>query len=262
MTILTRAPAFIRPRGFQAPRWPWTFNKDSLQAEGLVAFYSFIPGVGLRDLSGNGHDGTFAGAGLPIWSVSSAGKWGLEFTGTQRIEAPNAVGDSLESAGTVAFMWEHADPQLDSHIFDTRKGGLDGWFIRPRASGNIDFRIDTGASVEVIVAATAGFRLGAARYTGANMFLDTDENSDSAAQSGLATRTKTTRIGNRDADDEPLGTGRPLVHIAVYGYAWPDALVAQFLGGERYDLYYELGRVLYFFPAAVVGDVLMAQVMM
>jgi len=47
-------------RGSQRPLWPFTINKASLQADGLIAWWPFAPPGGdtLFDLSGNGNNGT------------------------------------------------------------------------------------------------------------------------------------------------------------------------------------------------------------
>ena len=55
-------------RGFQAydgshaPKWPFTLNKDSPQAQGLVGWWPMFGGQGFRDLSGFGHNGVVTGS--------------------------------------------------------------------------------------------------------------------------------------------------------------------------------------------------------
>lgn len=236
------------------PKRPWVVNRDSPQFGGLAAFYSFIPhSVGLSDLSGNGFGGTFEGTGHPKWSPSSSGKWGLEFTGNQRVELPNAVGDAIETAGTVAFMFDNLGTPPNSTLFDTRSGASDGWQVLPHSDGTMGFDIDTGGRTTINVSEPQGFSIIVARYTGAKMFLDSTEDFASATKTGLATRSTTTSIGNRDGSTTPVGAERPIVHVCVYDYAWPDALVHQFLGAKRFDLYYELGKTFYLFVPAVVA---------
>lgn len=70
-TKLLRPPG-IRPfRGVQRPRWPYKLNRDSKQAEGLKAWWSFFEGAGLGaiDLAGENNTLSFNLLGASAWNT-------------------------------------------------------------------------------------------------------------------------------------------------------------------------------------------------
>ena len=74
-----RRPLFL-PDGNHAPKWPFTLNRDSPQARGLVGWWPLTEGGGptQRDLSGFGRNTSFK-AGTETWEKTSLGSSAVLF---------------------------------------------------------------------------------------------------------------------------------------------------------------------------------------
>ena len=105
----------------------------------------------IRDSSGNGHDGEFAG-NKPEWDNGKFGK-ALLFNGSSDFVRINTQLVSPE-AGTI-MLWLRADNPArdDQHIFYVGQGGGDGWCTQDefhlgfRASGPLNFSDCSGGGV-------------------------------------------------------------------------------------------------------------------
>jgi len=218
---------------------PWDLSPDLTDAPGLWrkigsgAVYPFWRNI--QPLWGGA---TPTNQGADITVTGDVGS-GVEFTGTERIEVANSVGDVLEKAGTVAVVWTHDGNTTSGHFLDTRAGLGDGWdvFIGIAGSegkaGCFSLSIDTGSTkgASATTAHAAGLIAGVARYDGATLYVATSDNqSASAAQTGDATRsTSPPKIGNQVNNADPLGAGRILHLMVISEQFWSDAETQQFL---------------------------------
>jgi len=120
-------------RGSQRPLWPFTVNRDSLQADGLVAWWPFAPPGGdiLFDLSGRGNHGTLTNmAPESDWVANELfGGLALDFNGV----------DAVVSI---------ASPIAIDNIFAGGGGTITAW-IKPRTIGESFGRIIDRASTEL-----------------------------------------------------------------------------------------------------------------
>ena len=79
---LARPGLITPPRCVERPLWPFAANRDSPQAEGLVAWWPMLPAIDpavVRDLA-SGIDGTIHSS--PTWNAATELGWTLDFPGS------------------------------------------------------------------------------------------------------------------------------------------------------------------------------------
>ena len=273
MAVQVRAafPSIIIPGryGIQRPQWPFTINRDSPQAEGLVAWWPVIPfgdDGPLRELV-RGFDATRNGN--PTFQSDPEFLWYQALDGTGDFWD---VGDEDElDAGTVNFCFSCWLRNPDNVSFTMNKrldSNAVGWeFLHER--GNVEDRItvrlfdgDAPSSVNVdwdmptadgqwhlacgVVDRTAGL----GRIYGDGIQISTQDISGWLTLSNA----QSLQLGARNGANLYAGD---ICDVRVYKNVLigPQVAYQMWDPHTRHDLIYELRRVFYSFPAAAaVGN--------
>ena len=273
MTVQVRAafPNIIIPGryGIQRPRWPFTINRDSPQAEGLVAWWPIIP---------FGNDGPLyelvrgfnaARNGNPTYQSDSEFLWYQALDGTGDYWD---VGDEDElDAGTENFAfscWLRNPDEVSFPINKRVNSSAVGWeFILERGlvedrvtmrlfdgdaaqSTNVDWDMPTSDGEWHLVCGVVDRDAGLGRIYGDGIEIATEDISGwltlSNAQSVQFGARNGANLYAGDICDIRIRKGGLLNSTVAYQMWDPHT---------RHDLIYELGRVFYSFPAAAaVGN--------
>jgi hypothetical protein len=206
---------FYGKAGETQPTVTDTFGRNSVWSDFNAVYHLNDP----TDSTGS-FDATNVGA-----SLQSGG--GYEFTGTGRLEIPNAVGEGLANNHTIDFSFLNNGTLVDGHFLDTRQGsgtGIDLEF-RPSNAG-LGAEYSSSASGAVVLNPSA-FPSGSQVYrswfvydgASVNIFVDS-ESAIPTAFTGLSTRSASpVKIGNQVNNGEPLGSGRVLLSMKIRDYA-------------------------------------------
>lgn len=210
-TLVKPAAWPVRPELTAAP-WVW----DGIGEGAVYLFEGYIVDV-WRNAGGTNQ-------GADLGAVGVAGI-GAEFTGSDRVELPDSVGDAIESAGTVAIIFSNDGSTSNGHFFDTRSGGNNGWDVRiasGEAQAELDPTFPSGGETSLNVAGVlpAGLNAVVCRYDGSIGYLDAITGSSSGALSGPLSRTTTPKAGNQANNADPLGAGRVMHGFIVSQRAW------------------------------------------
>lgn len=252
--------------GSHAPRWPFVLNKDSLQAQGLVGWWPMIGDTASRirnhALPG-GHNLSGEVAIHPTPTVF--GSLGLDFLGSVATSDDGAILSSFPLTLTV-WMWprsvsiEHVAINIvNSAVGNQVLGAIDlagsvggdpmRAFVR-----NTAFR--AASTSNAFLLNTPNFLFGSFNSSGhKRAILNGDVgNAGSETTNETAPTVNRTAIGEM-GDSTPGGSADAILwDLRVYNRDLPDALaVHMYDPSTRWDLYYETGRVSYFFVPAVVG---------
>ena len=237
----------VRDEQLLRPVWPYALNHLSQQAQGLVGWWPMAHRGGniLYDLSGRCTHGTivngvWGGEGLDLRNASSA-----------YVD----LGSGLPAIGSAYTVW--ADVSFFSDInfgmLVTRAAGAGtDWELGSSWFGGLDPYWGQNGSNTVLSSegATTGRRRQIAATVTANptrIFLD-GRRTGTAASSGIRTATGTLYFGRR-SDGNYIDAR--FFEVRIYDRALSDEEVYSLYDPQtRYELYYPLGRRLWFIPAA------------
>jgi len=275
-TLWTRqGPAIITPRSpVVRPRWPFTVNRDSPQAEGLEAWYAMSPSGGedAHDLiDGNTNTSTYASAfSPPNWIGTDFGPVvdmlgrnteffdaTSNFTATDGVSKMTAVGWALQAASPNAYA------QILHHFSATNTEWHLGAGGAARGDEDDMFcRVGTGqgwGTGDVIVTDT---------WNHYAMVFDGDLSGDSNRLKVYfnGVQQTLTFTGGVPATVPTIATPLSIgVEASVPARTWkgsiadariytkalsPQVIYQMWSPSARWQLYYEIGRVYYSFPLA------------
>jgi len=268
-------PAIHVPRGVQRPRWPFTLNKDSPQADGLIAWYpgwagagtTLFPYGGLRE----NPNGTLTGS--IAWGVDPAGLMGnvLEVPGgatAHYIALPFMLNPNDGPAS--AFIWAYSRDWPDAgavfHTLFQQEGSLGrAWLQIDEVGGgviklqsNIGNTLTPGAT-DLAPRLNEWIHYGVTWSSGGSGTLNVyiDGVSDASSTRDPESETSGYRYG---AHKNPSANNRSwdgfMSDLRLYNKECPGSAVRQMWSpSSRWDMYYELNRIYYSFPIAVAAPV-------
>ena len=280
MAVQVRAafPNIIIPGryGVQHPRWPFTVNRDSPQAEALVGLWTFNPpgGSTLRDLAGT-VDGTLVDMDPNTdWEPDVEMGWGLDFDNNNDhiLMLPHPSLDTVGQDLTVSA-WVNANTSASNEdIASHGRFVVDlAWLIRKEnASDQFQVFLSPDGTATSFKQYNSNVAIAGAVHHVAftwiadvlRLYVDgvedtgTKERDDSVTS--LASVANNLIVGAFD-NDGTIGTfyDGSIYHLQINHVGLTDQVIWQ-MGGDprtRWDILYELGRVFYSFPAVVaVGN--------
>ena len=259
-----------RSIGSNVPRWPFTLNRDSPQAQGLVAWWPVVLGNGLVDLSGNNHNAALTAVTL---QPSKFGNIATQYDGANSFaQVPAGSGSVFEPVQDLFTItcWIDsfaAEGEGNEAIFDASgSGGDDGYFLFiSDTTDSLRFNMKTGSG------ATAGVDSGfdprgagpthvACIRTGlksAKMIINGSiEATDSHASAPTFLNISTDLFFGQDNAAGVRFEGQ-IFDIRYYTRALTNAeILHQFNPATRWDLYRETSRASHFFvPAGAVASI-------
>ena len=270
MPALIRAafPNIIIPGrfGVQRPRGPFTINRDSLQAEFLTSWFPFDPegGTVLRERM-EGVDGNLISMS---WSSNNITDreinpgFGLDFDGVaDGVEVPSKVVNL--NTGTFT-MWIRMDVESgvasENRFFFDTDTARHAYFTEPTVM--IDMFNDGREAFHANLSWAAGDLIHwAFRYDKDSDLQEIYKNGILSPSTGgqgvwgsnsLGTNL---HIGKRIASIDTNFMDGKMFEVRTYSNLVHPAVIYQMWHPPtRWDLYYELGRVFYSFPAVTVGN--------
>lgn len=246
-----------RSTGLQAPRWPFTINRASHQANGLLAAWPLMGDTGatLRDLTGrfdltcdlsaSGWQPTIFGA--QSFRVNTAGS--LAATYAPLVAVPSSdftlafwVKKDAASVDEAALGWVEDSDGLGIYFRETFSSWTEAIRIRYKGANYLSSNNVTSANWHHVALVRSGTS-GTVYVDGRSAGSVTMTNVITAASFRLGTW-----VLNQDMN------GGNLFGVAVHTRALtPSEVWALYDPATRWDLYYELGRRTYFFPTGGGG---------
>ncbi len=250
----------FRAGGRQAPRWPFTLNRDSPLARGLTHFWTTVPGT---DLVVNLVNGPVSKSTSSIPAIRS-GLQGIDYTSdTGTAHEGSAGGTGLDMCVAWMSYLDGFTTGSFPYVANVKIGGVAGpWilFYSNSASyqditwaAHADYGVGERMTLPSDIPVSGEWHWGVANY-------DVSEADGSqftgyvngqalsvTAPGGITTPTNQTRIGSRS--DNALPFEGVIKHLASWNRTL-SAIEAQAWYETPWDLYYELGRVFYSFPVA------------
>jgi len=273
MPALIRAafPNIIIPGlyGIQRPRWPFAINRDSLQAENLVAWWPYIFGTSpnLREMV-KGYDGNFTnGLAVSDWVRDDLMGNVISFPGTGSEEYVNVPRNAEWVVGTsdfYVFSWFKSGSAttqvMMNHGFSSGVENDQYWRLRLNSAGTVTFNVEDANAADDARATSAGtyaddeWHLAVGTRTGNSVTLYVD-----GVEDGTGSGTATTDASS--SQDMKLGVAAfqvvdpvttpfigEICHQGVVHQLANAAVVRQkWEPPTRWNLYYEWGRVFYSF---------------
>lgn len=248
------------------PRHPFTLNKDSPQAQGLIGWWPLIDRT-LRDYSGFQNHGTRFVAGSSLFPIVS--KSGVRALDVEQGSSGDEIGCGdeplFERQAFSVFCWVEIETAPAGSVVSVPVATMDsalgeGWELGFYTS---DVRLayyDTALRGWYTVS-TATFSDGDVAHLGWTWAQPTFTAYRDGADLGTATTTSGTisygttqlQLGGINGRINSQHDGR-MWDVRMYGHVVPDSVArAAYDPATRWDLYYELGRRAYFIPAAAGG---------
>ena len=295
MPALVRAafPNIIIPGryGVQRPRWPFTINRDSPQAVGLLAWYPGMVAAGstLIEMGSGipGNDGTLTAGASFVTDVERM--WVIDLDGTNDLVSMDGLITLLanETVGYIS-LWVNVDTDdgAENHAFvisrdadGTRtefyvnydlRAGADRFDIRCRADGTDHWRYQTALEstdahigkwllIEVVQDGTEPkIFLNGEQDTGGSFTIATDKTKwFKAILTDATSPSDTANLGVNEINGSDLVPfDGKVCDLRIGTNITPSGLARQKWNPQtRWDLYYELGRVFYSFAAGAVAFV-------
>lgn len=247
------------------PRWPFTINRQSEQARGLLAWYPGAQaqnGGAALDLSGGGFNGTVAAISSP-----PGPSFGVDQSGNEAFVYSTALLPvNLDLAGPLTLCcWVYLESSASFHTFIAkRNGAAANYALRAGGvgigDGKLSFYWNTGGfSVWQSTATVCSDRVNklahyAVSYTaGIDPVLYVDGiavagSFGAGTSTALTTNADPASIGYLPSDGEPM-TGR-IRDVRFYNRALSALEVgALYDPATRYELYQPIHSRLYFLPA-------------
>lgn len=267
-------PAKRRIYGATRPGWPFTLNRDSLQAEDLIGWWVFAPPFGSKvldlspHLSATRHDGTLINmdSGTDWITTAQIGGHALQFNGgTEHVLVPSGgpIGD-LSSELTISAWWSDENPTdaVDGAIYSRADGFKDGLFYlynNAKSGGGREARcLVNGTAFENVEAGTGAnikqdgiMHQSCMTYkanTTLKLYLDGIEINDFATSNTVASLpSDNTFIGAQEAAGTTHFVG-VMGEVRVYGKAKNPSFIRElFEPPTRWELYH-VRRKFYSFP--------------
>ena len=275
-------PAIHVPRGVQRPRWPFTLNKDSPQADGLIAWWPVWAGGGdtLHAYGGLvGIGSTLASNGTllgnVVWSAEPGGFLNVVeffggFSGSDYISIPFFFNPNSGPGSIIAWAFATEHPSFgdgNRNIWQQENnGGTGRSWLQSFNPGSGDTRVSSFlGGTRVNGATNINGRLNdwmhlattwASGGSGtARVYLDGVE--DGSGTIDPETCTGNYRLGAHKA---PISKNEnwdgSLCDVRIYNVECPASILYQAWDpSRRWDMYYELNRIYYSFPVAVAAPV-------
>lgn len=279
----------IRPRrpsgsGYVGPRWPYTRNEDSPQAEGLIGWWPMAHpgGSTLYDLSGRGGHGTLTNMESTDWEANRFGGQLLSLGGTNEHVNISPMSHLATARGSFSCWFQSTTDNLGT-LFGVSNTGANTacWLLS--GNGATATLTDEIITIACNNAGVTGNRVGFVTSTRTILF-DGNPHHITVTAGGTygiiidgIDRAITVGAGaddgqwfNRSGVNDVqigmveigggVGNIQPLVarvwDVRVYDRAMPASEAFGLYDPEtRFDLYYELGRKTYSFaPVAAGGD--------
>ncbi len=265
-----------RRSGLEAPRWPFTLNRDSPQAQGLTAWWPIISGSGgsyVPDSSLYNFSALVASSGIVI-QPNPFGGFGASFTTVSTSLSSGSTDAPLHiGAGTndfSVFAWGTTTDSGRRVIFSTREGGTDGYRLYKFDGSTLELQLDDGSNTsynsatDLIVddgfphlwGVTADRSADATFYEDGVVHGTANISARNGNLIGSAGENEVSVGQNPGSSTQGWdnGGGGMLWDVRVYNRVVPSAVAhAMYDPSTRWDLYYELGRVSYFFVPAAAG---------
>lgn len=244
---ITRPGIIVPHRGAQRPLWPYALNRDSAQAQGLVAWWPLAPGAEARDLAGPSSASLGAGN---TWQSDSVGIV-LDFPGNSACQIP--AGSALNLLGDFSFAaWVRATASGQRTIY----GGYDA---APPYSGRGVALVNGAVWYWSGIWVNSGVTINdghwhqislAASQSAVWFYLDGELRTTLGASSPSA-YAGVRYLGLGDGGTYFFGQ---LFGCAVYNRLVSSAEVSQLYDPRtRWDLYYPLRQRVFFIPDSVVA---------
>jgi len=282
LSLWNRAgPAIHVPRGVQRPRWPFSLNRDSPQADGLIAWWPGWAGAGTTlhsygGLRGSGTalaaDGTFNGT--IAWNVDPDGLMGnvVEFpggVGGDRVDIPFFLNPNDGPASICVWGYLRSMPGNNDQniIFQQEGAGGVKWLgVRNDATKNSVTTAIGGilfeANTDITARTNEWIHYSCTWSSGGsgtmNIYLDGEN--DGSATRDPQSETSGYRYGAHKVPGMGPGEGESwdgfLCDLRIYNVEVPASVVrAMWSPSSRWDMYYELNRIYYSFPPAAAPPV-------
>jgi len=140
-------------RGSQPPLWPFTINRDSPQAEGLVAWWPFVAlgNATLYDLSGNNNNGVITNMAANPWLANEVlGGHSLDFDGAN--DQVNVTGNNLPTGSQTTFTmsaWANGSAGPDAIVIWGSQTANNGPHLYRIDASNWRFGIWDGVNIDI-----------------------------------------------------------------------------------------------------------------
>lgn len=250
-----------RKSGLLVPRWPFVVNRESPQAQGLLGWWPLSAGTQTKDLAGI-YPATQVGSPTMQPNKGGTNSYYNNYTDTNYYSVPNISAVLQNTNKGCISVWCDISVAASHEGLGGFRNDLNfDFYIAPLLAGVAECRVRTNsASVNVNIPVdlrNRGPSFAALTYNGsqAASYLDGEVQATGAQTGNLGPSTLPLQIGR---------ISRPgFNEFSILGNVWdfrvysdpPSAEVIQqaYDPATRWDLYYELGRRTYFFPAVVSG---------
>ncbi len=258
-------PDFVKNGNFER-------NKDSSQAQDLVAWWPMMPsgGLTLRDFSGRSNDGALQNMEADDWKTTEFGGWSLDFGGTNEFVTVPTDPSIQPNVGplTVSGWFKTSTTGATQMLVSNRDNADQFWFLRIETSnvlrGHFKQNGSNFANFTAATTITDGLWHHVAMVWGGgnnlSIYLDgllDGTPSFTGTVADVDNGISTVWLAAENSGDGPF-TGE-LFDVRMNKAAFPEGLAHSLYDpSTRWDLYHELGRRTYSFPAAVTATTMVA----